>query len=99
LDESREALLVAALPVRRAAFHELRSGRAVPIEVVASAAGMSLKSVRRSAQDVVSVGMAEMDETTIIGMDGLTTRRHSTPSSSAASHFGPLTASLGLLRL
>ncbi len=74
MDESREALLVAALPVRRAAFHELRSGRAVPIEVVASAAGMSLKWVRRSAQDVVSVGMAEMDETTIIGMDGLTTR-------------------------
>ena len=35
---------------------------------------MSLKSVRRSAQEVVSVGMAEMDETTIIGMDGLTTR-------------------------
>ena len=67
-------MLVAALPVRRAAFHQLLSGRAVPMEVVASAAGMSLKSVRRSAQDVVSVGMAEMDETTIIGMDGLTTR-------------------------
>ena len=70
LDESREAMLVAALPVRRAAFHQLLSVRAVPIEVVASAVGMSLKSARRSAQDVVSVGMAEMDETIIIGMEG-----------------------------
>src|SRR5207302_7029953 len=55
-------------------FHRLLSGWAVSIEVVASAAGMSLKSARRAVRDVISVGMAEGDETTIIGMDGLTTR-------------------------
>ena len=74
LDEGREAMLMASLPVRRAAFRELLSGRVVPITEVAASAGMSIEAARRAVQDVASVGMAEADETTIIGMDGLTTR-------------------------
>jgi len=75
LDDGREAMLMAALPVRRAAFRELLSGQAVPITEVAASAGMSIEAARRAVRDVASVGMVEADETTIIGMDGLTTRQ------------------------
>lgn len=63
------------LAVRRASFRHLLSGRAVPLEEVAAAAGLSPASAREAADLVASVGMAETDDGTIVGMDGLTTRR------------------------
>lgn len=63
------------LAVRRAAFHQLMSGRPARIDSVAEEAGLSPEAARRAADLVVSVGMAEVDDRTIVGMDGLTTRR------------------------
>jgi hypothetical protein len=65
----------ATLPVRRAAFRQLLSGRAPSIEEVAAEAELAYETAREAADLVASVGMAEIDEGTIIGMDGLTTRR------------------------
>jgi len=67
-------MLRAALPVRRAAFRQLLSGRAVSIDDIAAAAGLAVESTRQAAHDVASVGMAELDDGTVVGMDGLTTR-------------------------
>jgi alkylmercury lyase len=67
-------MLQAALPVRRAAFQALLSGRPVAVEEVSSAAGLSVETARKAARDVASVGMAEIIDGTVIGMDGLTTR-------------------------
>jgi len=64
----------ATLAVRRAAFHQLLSGRAPSIEEVAAEAGLAYETAHEAADLVASVGMAEIDEGTIIGMDGLTTR-------------------------
>ena len=65
----------ATLAVRRAAFRQLLSGRPAIIETVADEAGISIDAAREAADLVVSVGMAEVDDETIVGMDGLTTRR------------------------
>jgi alkylmercury lyase len=65
----------ATLAVRRAAFRQLLSGRAVAIEEVAADAGLAGDTALEAADLVASVGMAEVDEGTIFGMDGLTTRR------------------------
>jgi alkylmercury lyase len=64
----------ATLAVRRAAFRQLLSGRAPSIEQVAPEAGLAYATAREAAELVASVGMAEIDHGTIIGMDGLTTR-------------------------
>jgi alkylmercury lyase len=68
-------MLLATLPVRRAAFQLLRSGKAVSIDDVAGRTGLSPDAVRLAALDVASVGMAEVEDRSIVGMDGLTTRR------------------------
>jgi hypothetical protein len=74
LDDEREAMLESALPVRRAAFRSLLGGRPASFDEIATEAGVSLGSARRAARDVATVGMAEIDEETVVGMDGLTTR-------------------------
>jgi hypothetical protein len=74
LDSGRESTLEAALPVRRAAFKALRSGRRVSFKEVSSATGIRLKTVGERGRDVASVGMAEIADETFIAMDGLTTR-------------------------
>jgi len=65
----------ATLALRRAAFHQLLSGRSADIETVADEAGLSTDAAHEAVDLVVSVGMAEVDDGTIVGMDGLTTRR------------------------
>lgn len=67
-------MLRAALPVRRAAFRRLLSGQVVSVDGIAAATGLSLESTRQALLDVASVGMAELDNATVVGMDGLTTR-------------------------
>jgi hypothetical protein len=74
-DEVLGTMPDATLAVRRAAFRQLLSGRAMAIEEVAAEAGLAGDTAREAADLVASVGMAEIDEGTIIGMDGLTTRR------------------------
>lgn len=74
-DEVLGTMPQATLAVRRAAFRQLLSGRAVAIEEVAAEAGLAGETAREAADLVASVGLAEIDEGTIIGMDGLTTRR------------------------
>lgn len=74
LDEEREAMLIAALPVRRAAFRGLLAGRPVPVDSVAAMAELPPESARQAIEDVASVGMAEINGTKVVGMDGLTTR-------------------------
>lgn len=64
----------ATLAVRRAAFHQLLSGRPATFEAVAAATRLSRDAAREAAGLVASVGMAETDGDTIVGMDGLTTR-------------------------
>ena len=63
------------LAVRRAAFRQLMSGRPARIDSVAEEAGLPPDAARHAADLVVSVGMAEVDDGTIVGMDGLTLRR------------------------
>lgn len=75
LDPGREAMLLAALPVRPAAFQNLLSGRPTSVAEIAAASGVSQESARRATQDVAHVGMAEFDGSTVVTMDGLTTRR------------------------
>jgi Alkylmercury lyase len=67
----------ATLAVRRAAFRQLLSGRPALIETVADEAGLSTDAASEAVDLVVSVGMAEVEDGTIVGMDGLTTRRTS----------------------
>jgi len=74
-DEVLGSMPEATLAVRRAAFHQLLSGRSADIETVADEAGLSTEAAREAVDLVVSVGMAEVDDGTIVGMDGLTTRR------------------------
>jgi hypothetical protein len=62
------------LAVRRAAFHQLLSGQPASIETVADEAGLAQGNAQEAVNLVASVGMAEVDDGTIIGMDGLTTR-------------------------
>lgn len=75
LDPEREAMLLAALPVRRAAFRSLLSGHPASVDEIAAASGVSEDSARRATAAVASVGMAELDGSRVVGMDGLTTRR------------------------
>jgi len=74
-DEVLGSMPDATLAVRRAAFRQLLSGRPALIETVADEAGLSTDVAREAVDLVVSVGMAEVDDRTIVGMDGLTTRR------------------------
>jgi alkylmercury lyase len=65
----------ATLAIRRAAFRTLAtSGRQVTIEEAAAIAGLDAETALEAAELIASVGMAEIDEGTIVGMDGLTTR-------------------------
>jgi alkylmercury lyase len=60
--------------MRRAAFRALAtSGQPVTIEATAAIAGLDAEAAE-AAELIASVGMAEIDEGTIVGMDGLTTR-------------------------
>jgi alkylmercury lyase len=61
--------------VRRAAFRRLLSGHPALIETVADEAALSTHTAREAIDLVVSVGMAELDDGTIGGIDGLTRRR------------------------
>jgi hypothetical protein len=74
-DEVLETKPEATLAIRRSAFHLLQLGRPVRIEEAADAAGLTVDTALEAAELVASVGMAELDEGTIVGMDGLTTRR------------------------
>jgi alkylmercury lyase len=74
-DEVLGSMPEATLAVRRAAFRQLLSGRSALIETVADEAGLSSDAAREAVDLVVSVGMAEVDDGMIVGMDGLTTRR------------------------
>jgi hypothetical protein len=74
-DEVLGSMPEATLAVRRAAFRQLLSGRPPHTETVADEAGLSADAAREAVDLVVSVGMAEVDDGTIVGMDGLTTRR------------------------
>ena len=74
-DEVLGSMPEATVAVRRAAFRQLLSGRPALIETVADEAGLSADAARDAVHLVVSVGMAEVDDGTIVGMDGLTTRR------------------------
>jgi alkylmercury lyase len=74
-DEVLGSMPEATLAVRRAAFRQLLSGGSALIETVADEAGLSTDAARDAVDLVVSVGMAEVDDGTIVGMDGLTTRR------------------------
>jgi hypothetical protein len=62
------------IAVRRAAFHQLLSGQPANIETVADEAGLGVGAAQEAANLVASVGMAEVNDGSIIGMDGLTTR-------------------------
>lgn len=75
LDDEREAMLFAVLPVRRAAFRRLMSGQAASFEELAATTGFTEESVREAAEKVASVGKAEIDGTHVVGMEGLSTRR------------------------
>jgi len=79
----------ATLAIRRAAFHQLPSGRPALIQMVAVEAGLSSDAAREAAELVVSVGMAEVDDGTTVGMDGLTTRRTRHSLVPAALSCGP----------
>jgi alkylmercury lyase len=74
-DEVLGSMPEATLAVRRAAFRQLLSGRPALIETVADEAGLSADAASDAVELVVSVGMAEVEDGTIVGMDGLTTRR------------------------
>lgn len=75
LDDAREAMLLAALPLRRAVFRRLLRGRTVSVDEVAGVLGQTVAVVEQTSQGIVSVGMAELSNDRFIGMDGLTTRR------------------------
>jgi hypothetical protein len=62
------------LAIRRTAFRRLLSGRTTPINDAAVITGLPVETAREAADLVASVGVAEIDNGTIIGMDGLTTR-------------------------
>jgi hypothetical protein len=70
-DEVLGSMPEATLAVRRAAFHQLLSGRSADIETVADEAGLSTDAAREAVDLVVSVGMAEVDDGTIVGIHGL----------------------------
>jgi Alkylmercury lyase len=64
------------LRIRRAAFRELlSSGRPVPIQQAATDVDLEPDRARHAAGLVASVGMAEVADDHIVGMDGLTTRQ------------------------
>ena len=96
-DEVLGTMPKATLAVRREAFRQLLSGQAATLEGIAAATRLSRDTAREAVDLVVSVGMAETDDGTIIGIDGLTTRHTLIGSSSAASSCGPgaLTTSSG----
>jgi hypothetical protein len=51
----------------------------VSIEELAGDAGLPVEAAREAVELVASVGMAELDINTVIGMDGLTTRQTQHP--------------------
>jgi alkylmercury lyase len=65
----------ATLAIRRAAFRSLAAtGQPVTIEEAAAIAGLDAEVALEAAELIASVGMAEIDGGTIVGMDGLSTR-------------------------
>jgi hypothetical protein len=63
------------LAIRRAAFRTITtSGRPVTIEEAAAIAGVDAETALEASELIASVGMAEIDGGTIVGMDGLSTR-------------------------
>lgn len=74
-DEALEDMPEATLAIRKSAFRFLQRGRPVQIAEAAEAAGLTVDIARQAAELVASVGMAELDGPTIVGMDGLTTRQ------------------------
>ena len=65
----------ATLAIRRTAFQWLASsGRPLAIDEAATIAGLDVEMAREAIGLVASVGMAQIDGGTIVGMDGLTTR-------------------------
>lgn len=68
-------MLRAALPVRSAAFRSLLAGRVASFGEIAAEARLTEASARQAAENVASVGMAELDEIGVVGMDGLTIRQ------------------------
>lgn len=74
-DEVLSAMPESTLAVRKIAFRLLQSGRPTSIDAVATECDLPHDTVRDAVNLVASVGMAELDEETIIGIDGLTTRR------------------------
>lgn len=75
VDPDREAMLLTAISLRRAAFRSLLRGHTASFDEIARAAGLSEGAARKVAEDVASAGMAEIDGTNVVGMDGLTTRQ------------------------
>ena len=64
----------AILAIRRTAFRSLASGVALSIDEAAAIAGIDIGAARKATNLVASVGMAEIQDSKIIGMDGLTSR-------------------------
>jgi alkylmercury lyase len=65
----------ATLAIRRTAFRWLASsGRPLAIDEAATIAALDVETARQAIGLVASVGMAQIDGETIVGMDGLTTR-------------------------
>src|SRR6266511_5163505 len=74
-NEVLDAQPFATLAIRRTAFHRLLSGRTTPVSEAAAITGLPIEAAHQAADLVASVGMAEIDDGTIIGIDGLTTRQ------------------------
>lgn len=73
-DEVLRGMPEATLAVRRTAFGSLVTGQALSIDATATIAGLASETAREAAQLIASVGMAELEGETIVGIDGLTTR-------------------------
>ena len=72
-DEVLGRMPVETLRVRRAAFDQLLSGRSITVDAVAAAAGLPAETAREAVRLIESVGMAEVEGETIVGIDGLST--------------------------
>jgi alkylmercury lyase len=64
----------ATLAVRRSAFRSIRDGHPVPLSEVVDETGLPVAEARRAMGLIASVGMAELEDDTLVGVDGLTTR-------------------------
>ena len=73
-DEVLRRMPEATLAVRRTAFGSLLTGQTLSIDATAAIAGLASETAREAATLIASVGMAEVEDETIVGIDGLTTR-------------------------